>query len=739
MPEPVLSPNLAKKAKFRNWFKKEIAGHIKAVRDDRNAVLRPQWLRYRRMWTLRGTEQSYHGRLKLYIPTAHRIAENWEQKLKNDLFPQSGKWFKCKADSTVDEEKAQEIQTMMGKALMGKMAIKHKFPPLLRNLLVVGTSPVEIGWLHKERAIPTLQTIMEQGKPVTQEVMRSVVQYLGPTFRNIDPFLFYVYPSTVQFVHEASLVFEDMMVDYATIKRQSQTPIDPTDEDLGNQVENFAAVKEYYKSRNDSDKFQAEQIRLAERGLKSRSEKGKEDPNRPMDLTVGYWQGTLLEEEDEEGESVPEPPTWYKFMLCGDDILVSLRQNPWWDQEPSYLCAKFSELHNEFWGYGLMFLLDHLQYFQNDIWNQTGDGLVFSLNPIVAMDSTAIQYPDSIRYSPGARWLMRDPTNSVFMMEPPKDTAMMGMQAIQSISAYMNDVSNVSPSSALNLAAPSPTRATKGAGTATGMSIISQDALLQVREVEEAIEGGILTPMLGKMYSRYQQCLDTDLLLRMEGADGASIIETTVNRDSLVGSFQFEWLGSVFTFNQNVKTQHMLNFIQIISRLPPEALAQDNARIDWKYLLRTVWATGFGDREAALVVKDIEPTRTIDAYVENELFVLGRGKEVTVSPNDNDEEHLQMHDVILQDPRLDLAIRNEMMEHMKRHAASMQMKQQQAMQQQAMQALQPLLAAAQGGAPGGPQQGNGANPPPQNPGRLPNVTTDADVQRTMPRQEGPPQ
>src|SRR5262249_56135259 len=107
---------------------------------------------------------------------------------------------------------------------------------------------------------------------------------------------------------------------------------------------------------------------------------------------------------------------------------------------------------------------------------------------------------------------------------------------------------------------------------------------------------------------------------RREGLQGAARVETAVTRDDLVGQFTFQWQGSVFTFNQNVRVQQMLNFIQILARIPPDFLAQDNARVNWKYLLREIWATGFGDREAQHIITTIHPTRTAHPPTHNELY-----------------------------------------------------------------------------------------------------------------------
>lgn len=762
----VLSPNIAGKSSVRNWFKKTLSKQMITVRAEKNQIIRPQWLRYYNLWALRGTEQAYHGRLRMYLPVGHRIVENWVQKLRADLFPDSGKWFKNTPDSTTNQERGVVVHELMTRMMRDTMKITGIFPGFLRNLCIFGTSIAEMGWKLDERDVPSLISQpdpMVPGQSQVIEGLKRSTRYLGPTFRTVDPFLFYVYPYTPQFLTDCELLFEDMMIGWGTLERMADTPIDPDRPALGNQVENWKGVKEMRSGAGggvSSDKFQAEQIRLQTRGLTSKSEKYVEDPKRPIDFTKVSWYGTIDasgNNEDTEGYPPPDEPQWWQFWVCGDDCLVQARQLPWWKQQPPYLAAKFCEMQNEFWGYGVMFLLDHFQYFMNDTMNQTGDGLVFSLNPVVAMDANAIQFPDSIRMAPAARWLIRDPRNSINFIEPPKDSAQAGINVINFLVAMMNDVSNVAPFGGAGLQTGGRSRG-RAVETATGMSIVSGEALLQVRDVVENIEQGVMNEMLGWIFSLLQQCLDRDLALRVAGADGATVLETQVTRDTLIDGYAFEWLGSTFSFNQNVRVAQLLQFIQILARIPPQFLAQDNARVDWKYLLREIWATGFGDREAEMIVKDITPTRAVDPAIENELFQVGRGDEVTVSPVDDDMKHAQSHNQFLQSPEgsaLPDYVKQQVVQHIQRHAASFAMKQQAAQQQAEQQAMQQAQQAVGGGQAGGQGQGGqpGGGPPganggqpgqgasmtpsrnvmPEPPGRAPQTTTEGDVQRRLPR------
>src|SRR5215471_12721874 len=247
MPEQiVLAPNLAKKASVRNWYKNNLAKLVQQIRTEKNQLLRPQWLRYYNIWALRGTEAAYHGRLRMYLPTGHRILENWVQKLRADLFPDSGKWFKNVPDSTTNQDRGVIVHELLMKSLRTQVKIEGIFPGFLRNLGMFGTAPLEMGWKHDEREVPTLQSVMnpQTGTAEIQEILRKTVKYLGPTIRIVDPFLFYVYPYTVQYCKEAEIIFEDMLVNWDALERMAKTPIDPDTPDLGFQVENWKEVKD---------------------------------------------------------------------------------------------------------------------------------------------------------------------------------------------------------------------------------------------------------------------------------------------------------------------------------------------------------------------------------------------------------------------------------------------------------------------------------------------------------------
>lgn len=251
----------------------------------------------------------------------------------------------------------------------------------------------------------------------------------------------------------------------------------------------------------------------------------------------------------------------------------------------------------------------------------------------------------------------------------------------------------------------------------------------------QGIEDLWKNPMLRKMYSRTQQCLDVPVLLNVLGASGAALIQRQVTREDLIGEFTFEWLASVNNYNMQVRGQQMIGFFQQAKDpAVQQQLAQENARLSLKYLMRSIWSEGLQLPEPERIIEEIRPVRAIQAELENELFETGRADAVKISPADNDIDHLKVHDVLLQPGKLSperfAYVIHHMEEHLKGMLAKQMMQQQQAMQTAGGRPGLPMIGGP--GGPGGSAPGGGG----MNPGRPAQTTSPEDLNRSMGRLPG---
>lgn len=716
-----LNANLAADKQVRKRLEEDhqFLSLVRRVRDDRKAF-NQILMRHYNIWAAeRDNSQSYHGRSRTYIATGRRVIENWVQKLKNDLFS-SNEWFDVLPLRDSFEDRVEPLKSLFRYYFTKHMQLRRKATPFLRQLVTMGTSPVAVTWKQTSRLTPTLEDVLDAaGEPTgrSERKMEQLIEYLGPTFRVVDLFAFYAYPTTVMNLSDCTLIFEDSLVARDQFKQMARTPLSRSAE-LGNVVEN--AEEALKISSGDEARWTYERQRLAEKGFSLHVSDGK-NANRPLDMSYCYLKADL----DDTGRD------WWRINLAGDTVPTLIQKNPFWHGQPPWLCGKFIEVVNEFYGRGLPETFDRLQYALTDTADQANDALTWCMNPIAIVDAYEVQDPSSIRMRPGARWLAKP--DAVKFTEPPKETPQIGFQAVSQYIGLINDVSNVAAFSGSG-----PRLRGKATETATGAQIVQNENLVQVKDVVENIEDAVMVPLLRMSHILSMQCLTTPLILRIAGAAGSDIVEHKLTAADVVGDFDFQWLGSTATQNSQVRVSQMLNFLQLGSRIPPEVLQSQNIEIDFAYLLRSIWGEGMNLPHADRVIRDKVKQKTVDPRIENEIFSVGRGEEVLVSPGDDDDKHMAVHGQMLMEPGLDPAVGARIQLHIQQHQAAKQSKailaQQQAQAQMMAQAQQASGGQPPGGGAGG-GNGNGAAPgvPPANPGRMQQTSGLDDLMRQLPR------
>src|SRR5439155_4738552 len=227
------------------------------------------------------------------------------------------------------------------------------------------------------------------GETIGMELVEEkVLRYLGPTFQPIDLHAWYAWPVTVTDVDDLTLQFEDLLLSEARLKLLTRTPVNAADPDLG-MLYDPKAVKQLLdqrRAKDQRDRVEAERRRLSDKGFQHPLDASLPEPLQPFDVTQCLWRADL----EDAGIS-----RQYLVCLGADDLTLRVQRNPWWHQRSPYLVGKFTEVINEFYGRSLIEQVDKLQYFVNDVANQSSDALVWSLNPVTIVDMFKVQDLDS--------------------------------------------------------------------------------------------------------------------------------------------------------------------------------------------------------------------------------------------------------------------------------------------------------------------------------------------------------
>src|SRR5262245_26688625 len=695
--------NLARDSEIQARIRDELLPLIRTTRNDRS-LLRDRWLRYYRIWSLRHDYgQGYKGRTNTYFPIGRRWIEQWVTRIKRDLFPDND-WFACRA-LRKDFEARVPAKVALQKYWMRRyMRLRRHSLPFLRQLVTYGTSPVRNVWRVLEHEQPALRDILEDdGSPSgdTIETLEKVADFLGPTFEPVDLFAFYVWPVTASSVDTASLVFEDRCVQRAHIQRLASTPLDQSNPKNGNVYENLDDLLELYESAGQSRgssyagglKYDALSIRLADKGFTAPLDQNLPRELRPLDITAGSWLADL------EGEGAMR----YLVTLGADTVPLRVQRRPFWHGGPQWLCGRFVEVAEEFYGRGLPEIFDYIQYFVNDLGNQSGDAFVWSTNPIAVVDIGAVQDPTSLRMTPGAKWL----ANPVWVHRttPPQSDAQAGLEAVQAFVSIGDNM--VAPTPARPIVPNQPAGPQDSAGLAAQLA----DSAVDLRAVVENLEDEVMVPLLERSDILSQQCLDRDILLKVAGQDGVELVEHPITVADLVGEYEWEWLGTTSALNQQVRAQQMVQGIALLVQIPADQLAAENITVDWRYVLTQYWSLGLGLPNADRVLRGTGPKGPQDWRWENALARVNRAEELQVSPADNHLEHVQGHHSVLDKGILTDDAQAAMQRHVQDHIAFMMAAEVQNLQQ-AMATLAPPGGAPPGapGLPGMPPPPGGAPP-----------------------------
>jgi len=708
---PALSPargepavNLAVDPEIQARIREELSPLITSTRNER-MVLRDRWLRYYRIWSLRHDVQGYRGRTNTYFPIGRRWIEQWVTRLKRDLFPDND-WFACRALAE-DFEKRVPAKVALQKYWMRRhMRLRRHALPFLRQLVMYGTSPVRNVWRCIEHEQPALKDVLdEDGAPTgkTKQVVEKVADFLGPTFEPVDLFAFYVWPVTAPSVDAASLAFEDRCVSRAHVNELANRPLDPGNRKSTNVYENVDELLRLYdeaigsrgSSASGGRKYDALAIRLADKGFTAPLDQNLPAGLRPLDITECSWVADL------EGEGAER----YLVTLGADTVPLRVQKRPFFHGGSQWLAGKFVEIAEEFYGRGLPEVFDYIQYFVNDLGNQSSDAFVWATNPIAVVDIGAVQDPTSLRMTPGAKWLANP--QGVQFTTPPTGAAQAGFDAVQ---GYLGIGDNlVAPTPARPIVPGQAPAAGAGTGGASGLAAQLADSAVDIRAVIENLEDDVMVPLLERSDILAQQCLDRDIVLKVAGQDGVELLEHPVSVADLVGEYEWEWLGTTSALNQQVRAQQMVQGIALLVQVPPDQLAAENVTVDWKYVLTQYWSLGLGLPNADRVLKSTGPKEAQDWRYENALARVDRAAELQVSPADNHVEHVQGHQHVLDRGDLSDDAHALMTKHVQDHLGFEVANE--------VQRLQQAMATLQGppGLPGAP----GAGPPGGAPGGMP--------------------
>lgn len=586
-PAPDSSVNFAENEEAKQWIELNVVSLIKHVRGEYGAM-HTEWGNIRRMTNMtRDSNAKYNGETQAYLPVYQRALETRVAHTSRGLFP---------TDTYIDvsptkpevpgsmmpslgDTNRESVKAWMMWQLETSAKLRSELKPFIRNLFNYGVSIGKTWW--EKPPVDQRSTKMQTLQGIDQ-LLHNYGQYPwqceGLRFRSRNPFAWYVWPVSVNNLGEASLIFEDIQVSRQFVQEMKAKGVWKNCDDV------------LATSFNDTETNNYIQEALGEL-------------HNSVETAVDYRQGELADWRyvQECWLRMPVPAALYrdgeikggnvpvKVVICGGKVLEA-RRNPFWHQQPPYLMMRLNEVNDSFFSVGMGRAAASLQYLINDLANQTNDNGIYALNPVVKYNPNLIVGPLE-PLQPGRMFPMTDVTGMEFD-RPPIEQVQYGMQLINVLISYLNDMSGAPP-----ILQGSGDR---GAGkTATGAQTLQLNAKTELQDIIEDIEQRILQPLMIMAHSLGQQYERQDRWFAISGGQKLQFKPGMLESD-----FSWKWVASSQSINQQMRAQQTAQFLQMASNPAVlQLLLQKGKTINVEPILRRMWEDGLGQRNFGNIVE----------------------------------------------------------------------------------------------------------------------------------------
>lgn len=666
----------------------KVAGYfvprIRTVRTNR-IQLEEAWWRFFNMWNV--TKDGYHnyvGRAQLYIPEVRKNIEAQARQLTKSAFPSSD-CFDVSPGLTGTRRGAMAWKSYHQWA-MENADVQSKYFVAMRQLCMLGTSPIYLPWRKTTR-----EEFRSRRDPKTKKILptkQEIELFNGPEFIVRDLFRWYTFNPKKNDLSDGC--FEIMPISPFEMKALAKTG------DLANLEEIMAGPSNAYLNEEFSrDVMRAEsqginiQYNMAYAGEATiRKDEDNKDFADTTFMRTRIFSEIIFPEACEEGED-PDKPIPMMIDIYGNDKCGLIKRNPFYHQRPPYVVGKYIQPNaDEFYGQGLPWAIQYMQYEMNTKAEQGMDSATLSLNPISVIDPGLAGGSNEFNIEPGAIWWASP--QGVRMMQMP-DVTPVAYQAISQLKGLMQDYSDRSPAL--------PPQLLGKARTATQSEMVFDSLGVDNWLFQLQNESLILKPMLQQWEAITDQNMDDDMLVMILGRRAGDLKRTLLSRADLLGRYAYKWKGASVAAAKQVTARQMLDMIKVIGSLPPGSVQNFN----YGELVKVLWNDLWQLPDADKIMGIPEEMVTQDAEAENKM--VGMGLEIEVLPMDEDEEHIKIHDQLVGETKNEM-VKMMLMTHILEHKKAFEQKQAIKQQQMQMQQMQmQMMMAQQGGGGGGGKGG----------------------------------
>jgi len=524
------------------------------------------------------TRRSYKGLANVSVPEIFRSIETLVANVYAMLFPEDP-FFVAQAPSEERADYAKKTEWLITKQL-AIMQFQRKMIQILRKAAIEGIVFPGLFWKEVIKILPFVKT--EEGK--TRENVKTTV-YDNPDLR---------IPSTIDIVLDpfgdpSTGIMEIRTVNWEELREMEKAEI----------VYDINRVKELEDKGGETERT-IKQKRKQSTGF-STDEKTKKEGRYTLYDFWGRIPKKWVDKETEDEEEMIDG----NVIIC-NDIILGIRQNPYWLQEIPYISCPWIEIDNEFFGIGAAEIGEKLQGELNDSRNQFLDHKTFTLYNIWLKQRSANIKNSDLKIKPNAI-IETDDINGIKDIRPnPAAFA----EGVQTENIVKDDIRNALGATSTLQGVALTKRQTQGE-----INLLAAQGGSRLRLIATTIAEVFLKPFLRQLYWLDQQNVTTEQKIKMIGAQGVTY--DTLKPDEIYGELDF--IPKVMTDADNRQTQRMelLNMLQIVAPMPPDSPF-------WGLIRKIYENLGFKDANEILPTPPREAWKYhIQPEKEHDLFDMG--------------------------------------------------------------------------------------------------------------------
>jgi hypothetical protein len=165
-----------------------------------------------------------------------------------------------------------------------------------------------------------------------------------------------------------------------------------------------------------------------------------------------------------------------------------------------------------------------------------------------------------------------------------------------------------------------------------------QVALESTNNVVNLMEEGILNVLLQKFYEMDYQYREEPLTIQKFGQMGLQADLQQVPLIEMGSHYVFRWNGTEANKSAQ-QVQQMISAMNVLRGIPPQQM--NGMKLDITPVLEQLASAAFGPRLAPKILIDQQHQMVMSPELENEL--MSQSFPIHVNPQDNDIEHIQVH------------------------------------------------------------------------------------------------